>query len=88
MDTDTPKGDAEALDVRAGSGMEPLMRSYTRQQLFNFCGEWADEHLADLKRESKDAFYARLGLLVDFSTDLFDSANTPVRNAGENQLKP
>jgi len=37
-------------------------------KVMEYCRKWADEHLAD---HGKETFYARLGLLVDFATDLY-----------------
>ncbi len=36
-------------------------------KVMEYCRKWADEHLAG---HGKETFYARLGLLVDFATDL------------------
>jgi predicted RNase H-like nuclease (RuvC/YqgF family) len=37
-------------------------------KVMEYCRKWADEHLAG---HGKETFYARLGLLVDFATDLY-----------------
>ena len=55
----------------------PLVRSFTRQEILDYCRAWARENLADLKKENPDSFYTRFGLLYDFSTDLFDHLPPP-----------
>jgi len=37
-------------------------------QVVQYCEEWADKFL---KGHGKETYYARLGLLVDFATDLY-----------------
>ncbi len=39
-----------------------------KDQVIDYCRKWAAEHLAG---HGKETFYARLGLLVDFATDLY-----------------
>ena len=47
-------------------------------KVMEYCRKWADEHLAG---HGKETFYARLGLLVDFATDLYrDEIETLKKN--------
>lgn len=39
-----------------------------KDQVIDYCRKWSDKHLAD---HGKETFYSRLGLLVDFATDLY-----------------
>lgn len=42
----------------------------TEKELIELACEWAVEHLNP--HHGKETYYARLGLLVDFATDLFN----------------
>jgi hypothetical protein len=46
------------------------IRSFSEKELIEFCQTWATEHLKD--HHGKETYYARLGLLVDFATDIFN----------------
>ena len=43
-------------------------RPLEKDQVIDYCRKWAAEHLAG---HGTETFYARLGLLVDFATDLY-----------------
>lgn len=66
-----------ALPLAPGSGLHldngPLRRSYTRDELLAFCQKWMKENA---KGCSQEWYYTRLGMLIDFATDLFDGPNT------------
>ena len=48
--------------------MIPEWRELGEDEVIDYCRKWAAEHLAG---HGKETFYARLGLLVDFATDLY-----------------
>ena len=70
---------AWSFEIGVKAGHFKAMRYRTRRPLpkqeeerpllkvMEYCRKWADEHLAG---HGKETFYARLGLLVDFATDL------------------
>jgi hypothetical protein len=66
MTTDTPRTDTCLHFVH-----EPICKQFTEKELIDFCQEWAIEHLKP--HHGKETYYARLGLLVDFATDLFNN---------------
>jgi isoleucyl-tRNA synthetase len=47
----------------------PVVKSFTEQELADYCREWAKKNLKPWYEE--DDYFARFGLLVDFTTDLF-----------------
>jgi len=48
--------------------MIPEWRELGEAEVMDYCRKWAAEHLAG---HGKETYYARLGLLVDFATDLY-----------------
>ncbi len=60
--------------LREAQELRNILNSYEAQEeerllkVMEYCRKWADEHLAG---HGKETFYARLGLLVDFATDLY-----------------
>ena len=71
---------AWSFEIGVKAGHFKAMRYRTRRPLpkqeeerpllkvMEYCRKWADEHLAG---HGEETFYARLGLLVDFATDLY-----------------
>lgn len=51
----------------------PIHRYFSRQEMTDFAKAWAEKNLADMKKRDRDLYYTRLGLLIDYSTDLFDN---------------
>lgn len=77
----TPKptgSDGPSCAVAAGSALHidhgPIRRSFTRDELLQFCKTWMRARSIDIGC-SRDYYHERLGLLVDFATDLFDGPN-------------
>lgn len=73
----TWKRDSElkGMKVKHAGGTFRTRRPLPKQEeerpilkVMEYCRKWADEHLAD---HGKETFYSRLGLLVDFATDLY-----------------
>jgi hypothetical protein len=48
----------------------PLRRLFSRDELMAEAIAWMRAHYADSLRENPDRYHERLGLLVDFVTDL------------------
>lgn len=57
---------------------DPLVRrAYSKQELTDYAEAWAKANLAELKKRDAELYYARLGMLIHFATDLYDNPNHP-----------
>jgi hypothetical protein len=64
---DLPTPDEEIAYAKSTEPV-PEWRELGPDEVIDYCRKWAAEHLAG---HGKETFYARLGLLVDFATDLY-----------------
>jgi len=71
--------DWEGLRFRTRRPLPKQEQERPLLKVMDYCRKWADEHLAG---HGKETFYARLGLLVDFATDLY---RDEIENLKKNQ---
>lgn len=56
---------------------EPTRRSFNRQEIIDEARRWVNLNYREIHLDNPDKFYERLGLLVDFVTDIVPGDEKP-----------
>jgi hypothetical protein len=58
-------------DVATHETRTDLIRAYSRRQAMEFAVQWMRDNWSEQLKSNPDKYHEKLGLLVDFVTDMF-----------------